>query len=122
MNIVELLTFSVERRASDLHLSSGQPPMMRIDGELPALEQAAVLALVHEVMNERQRRDYEEFFEVDFSFDIQGVARFRVNVFNQQRGAVAVFRVVPLRVPTSMRWGRCGCSRRLSPYPVAWCW
>ncbi len=79
--------------------------MMRVDGDLrsidlPSLEHSTVLALVHEVMNERQRRDYEELFEVDFSIYIQGVARFRVNAFNQQRGAAAVFRVIPLKVLT----------------------
>lgn len=105
MNIAELLAFSVEHQASDLHLSSGRPPMMRIDGDLraidlPSLEHATVLALVREVMDDRQRRDYEALFEIDFSVEIQGVARFRVNVFNQQRGAAAVFRVIPSKVPT----------------------
>lgn len=105
MNIAELLAFSVEHRASDLHLSSGRPPMMRIDGELraidlPSLDHATVLALVREVMDDRQRRDYEERLEVDFSIESQGVARFRVNVFDQQRGAAAVFRVIPSQVPT----------------------
>lgn len=103
MDIAELLTFSVKNKASDLHLSSGLPPMARIDGEMrrinvPPLEHRTVHALVYDIMNDKQRRDYEEFLEVDFSFEIQGIARFRVNAFNQKRGAAAVFRTIPSKV------------------------
>jgi twitching motility protein PilT len=105
MDIAELLAFSVKHNASDLHLSSGLPPMIRVDGDIrrvnvPALEHKTVHALVYDIMNDKQRKDYEEFLEVDFSFEIPGLARFRVNAFNQDRGAAAVFRTIPSKVLT----------------------
>jgi len=103
MDISELLSFSVKNNASDLHLSSGLPPMIRVDGDIrriniPALEHKEVHALVYDIMNDKQRRDFEEFLETDFSFALPGVARFRVNAFNQERGAAAVFRTIPSKV------------------------
>lgn len=105
MDITELLAFSVKQNASDLHLSAGLPPMIRVDGDvrrinLPPLEHREVHSLIYEIMNDRQRRDYEEFLETDFSFEVPGVARFRVNAFNQNRGAGAVFRTIPSKVLT----------------------
>ena len=103
MDIAELLAFSVKNSASDLHLSAGLPPMIRVDGDIrrinvPALEHKEVHALIYDIMNDKQRRDYEEFFETDFSFELPGVARFRVNAFNQDRGAASVFRTIPSKV------------------------
>ncbi|MCG8489542.1 MAG: twitching motility protein PilT, partial [Chromatiales bacterium] len=100
MDIAELLAFSVKHNASDLHLSAGLPPMIRVDGDIrrinvPALEHKVVHALVYDIMNDKQRKDFEEFLENDFSFEIPGLARFRVNAFNQARGASAVFRTIP---------------------------
>ncbi len=105
MDITELLAFSVKHNASDLHLSAGLPPMIRVDGDIrrinvPALEHKEVHALVYDIMNDKQRKDYEEFMETDFSFEIPGLARFRVNAFNQDRGASAVFRTIPSKVLT----------------------
>ena len=105
MDIAELLAFSVKHNASDLHLSSGLPPMIRVDGDIrrinvPALDHKTVHSLVYDIMNDKQRKDYEEFLETDFSFEIQGLARFRVNAFNQNRGAAAVFRTIPTKVLT----------------------
>ncbi len=105
MDIAELLAFSVKHNASDLHLSSGLPPMIRVDGDIrrinvPVLDHKTVHALVYDIMNDKQRKDYEEFLEVDFSFEIPGLARFRVNAFNQDRGAAAVFRTIPSKVQT----------------------
>ncbi len=105
MDITELLAFSVKNKASDLHLSAGLPPMIRVDGDIrrinvPALEHKEVHALVYDIMNDKQRRDYEEFLETDFSFELPGVARFRVNAFNQERGSAAVFRTIPSKVLT----------------------
>lgn len=102
MDITELLAFSVQNRASDLHLSAGLAPMIRVDGEvrrinLPALEHSEVYRLVYDIMNDKQRRDYEEKLETDFSFEVPNLARFRVNVFNQNRGAGAVFEPFPHR-------------------------
>lgn len=103
MDITELLAFSAKNGASDLHLSSGLPPMIRVDGDvrrinLPALEHKEVHRLVYDIMNDKQRKDFEEFLETDFSFEVPGVARFRVNAFNQNRGAAAVFRTIPSKV------------------------
>lgn len=105
MDITELLAFSVKNKASDMHLSAGLPPMIRVDGDIrriniPALDHKGVHALIYDIMNDKQRRDYEEFMETDFSFELPGVARFRVNAFNQNRGAAAVFRTIPSVVLT----------------------
>jgi len=105
MDIAELLAFSVKHEASDLHLSAGLPPMIRVDGDIrrinvPALEHKVVHGLVYDIMNDKQRKDFEEFLETDFSFEIPGLARFRVNAFNQDRGAGAVFRTIPSKVLT----------------------
>jgi twitching motility protein PilT len=105
MDIAELLAFSVKNGASDLHLSAGLPPMIRVDGDIrrinvPPLDHKEVHALLYDIMNDRQRRDYEEFFETDFSFELPGIARFRVNAFNQDRGAAGVFRTIPSKVLT----------------------
>lgn len=105
MDIHELLALSVEQGASDLHLSAGLPPMVRVDGEmhqtsLPALVPETVAALIDDVMNERQRAEYAQCLETDFSFELSSVARFRVNAFQQNRGAAAVFRTIPAQVLT----------------------
>jgi len=105
MDITELLAFSVKNKASDLHLSSGLPPMIRVHGDvrrinLPAMEHKDVHGMVYDIMNDGQRKVYEETLECDFSFEIPNLARFRVNAFNQQRGAAAVFRTIPSKVLT----------------------
>ena len=110
MDITELLAFSAKQGASDLHLSSGLPPMIRVDGDvrrinIPPLEHAQVHELVYDVMNDRQRKDFEEFLETDFSFEVPGVGRFRVNAFNHNRGAAAVFRTVPTKVASMEELG-----------------
>jgi twitching motility protein PilT len=103
MDISELLAFSVKNNASDLHLSSGLPPMIRVHGDvrrinLPALEHKDVHGLIYDIMNDSQRKAYEENLECDFSFSIPGLARFRVNAFNQERGAAAVMRTIPSKI------------------------
>ena len=103
MDISELLAFSVKNTASDLHLSAGLPPMLRVHGDirrinLPAMEHKDVHSLVYDIMSDAQRKIFEENLEVDFSFEIPNLARFRVNAFNQERGAAAVFRTIPSRV------------------------
>jgi twitching motility protein PilT len=105
MDIAELLAFGVKNGASDLHLSAGLPPMIRVDGDVrrinvPPLEPKQAHALLYDVMNDKQRRDFEEFLETDFSFELPGLARFRVNVFHQDRGVGGVFRTIPTRVLT----------------------
>lgn len=110
MDITELLAFSAKQGASDLHLSAELPPMIRVDGDvrrinLPALSHKEVHSLVYEIMNDKQRKDFEEFLETDFSFEVPGVARFRVNAFNHNRGAGAVFRTIPSKVLTMDQLG-----------------
>jgi twitching motility protein PilT len=102
-DISQLLAFGVKNKASDLHLSAGVPPMIRVDGDvrrinMPALEHKDVHDMVYDIMNDKQRKDYEEFLECDFSFEIPNLARFRVNAFNQNRGSAAVFRTIPSKI------------------------
>jgi twitching motility protein PilT len=105
MDIGELLAFGVKNGASDLHLSAGLPPMIRVDGDVrrinvPPLDHKTVHDLVYDIMNDKQRKDYEEFLETDFSFEVPGLARFRVNAFNHNRGSGAVFRTIPSTILT----------------------
>ena len=105
MDITQLLAFSVKNKASDLHLSAGLPPMIRVNGDVrrlnvEPLDHKQVHAMVYDIMNDAQRKHYEEFLEIDFSFEIEGLARFRVNAFNQQRGCGAVFRTIPSKILT----------------------
>lgn len=122
MDITELLTFSVQNKASDLHLSAGLPPMIRVDGDIrrvnvPPLDHKAVHTLIYDIMNDKQRRDYEEFLEVDFSFEIPSLSRFRVNAFNQSRGAAAVFRTIPAKVQTLEELGFPKIFEDMAQYP-----
>ncbi|PQO91110.1 twitching motility protein PilT [Massilia phosphatilytica] len=103
MDISELLAFSVKNKASDLHLSAGLPPMIRVHGDvrrinLPPLEHKDVHGMIYDIMNDGQRKQYEEMLECDFSFAIPGLARFRVNAYNQERGAAAVMRTIPSKI------------------------
>jgi twitching motility protein PilT len=105
MDITQLLAFSVKNKASDLHLSAGLPPMIRVHGDVrrinvDALDHKTVHDMVYDIMNDSQRKSYEETLECDFSFEIQGLARFRVNAFNQDRGSGAVFRTIPSKILT----------------------
>jgi twitching motility protein PilT len=122
MDITELLAFSEKQGASDLHLSAGLPPMIRVDGDirrinLPALDHKEVHSLIYEIMNDKQRKDFEEFLEADFSFEVPGVARFRVNAFNQNRGAGGVFRTIPSKVLTMDDLGMGEIFRQISETP-----
>lgn len=103
MDISELLAFAYKQGASDLHLSSGLPPMIRVDGEIKrinvdALDDRVVHNMIYDIMNDKQQKDFEEFLETDFSFDLPNIARFRVNAFNQNRGPAAVFRTIPSKI------------------------
>ena len=105
MDIAELLAYSVKNKASDLHLSSGLPPMVRVDGDVrrlnvPALENKILVELLYSTMNDHQRRDFEAELEVDFSYSVPGLARFRVNCFHKDGGVGAVFRTIPIKVLT----------------------
>ncbi len=105
LDISELLAFTVKNKASDLHISSGEPPMIRIHGDMnrikvPPIDARRVQGMLYDVMNDEQRKIYEENLELDFSFSLGDVARFRVNVFRQSRGMSAAFRVIPSEVMT----------------------
>lgn len=105
MDLAELLEFAVDNKASDLHLSSGYPPLIRVDGDIKRinidpLDSQTVHKMIYDVMNDHQRKRFEEFLETDFSFHLPQVARFRVNVYNQLRGPSAAFRAIPSTVLT----------------------
>ncbi|MFM5380241.1 type IVa pilus ATPase TapT [Aeromonas dhakensis] len=122
MDITELLAFSVKHKASDLHLSAGVPPMIRVDGEvrkinLPALEHREVHALIYDIMSDHQRKELEENFEVDFSFEVPNLARFRVNAFQQARGSGAVFRTIPSTVLSLEDLDAPEIFRKIAEYP-----
>ncbi|TWI58394.1 pilus retraction ATPase PilT [Pseudomonas duriflava] len=122
MDITELLAFCARQGASDLHLSAGLPPMIRVDGDvrrinLPAFDDKQVHALIYDIMNDKQRKDFEEFFETDFSFEVPGIARFRVNAFNQNRGPGAVFRTIPSKVLSMEELGMGDVFRKITDVP-----
>ena len=103
MDLTELLAFVVKNKASDLHLSSGLPPMVRVHGDIkriniPALEHKDVHGMIYDIMSDGQRKFYEENLECDFSFAVPNLARFRVNAFVQNRGAAAVMRTIPSKI------------------------
>ena len=122
VDIAQLLAFSVKNNASDLHLSAGVPPMIRVDGDvkrinMPALSHKDVHSMIYDIMSDKQRKDYEEFLETDFSFEIPKLARFRVNAFNQSRGAGAVFRTIPSQIRTLEDLKAPGIFRDIAMYP-----
>ncbi len=105
MDITELLAFGVEQGASDCHLSAGEPPMLRVNGDLKKLDHAPLAKeqvhdLIYDIMSDAQRKTFEETHECDFSFELGAIARFRVNVFMQRKGEGAVFRTIPSKVIT----------------------
>ena len=122
MDITQLLAFSVKSKASDLHLSADLPPMIRVHGDVRRLNAAPlshkdVLAMLYDIMNDTQRKMYEEFLEVDFSFEIEDLARFRVNAFNHNRGAGAVLRTIPSKILTLDQLGCPDIFRELALKP-----
>jgi twitching motility protein PilT len=119
MDITELLAFCAKQGASDLHLSAGLPPMIRVDGDvrrinLPALDDKQVRELIYAIMNDKQRVEFEQALETDFSFEAPGVARFRVNAFNQFRGPGAVFRTIPSKIQSMEALGMGDVFRRIT--------
>jgi twitching motility protein PilT len=104
VDISELLRFALESGGSDLHMSAGEPPVIRIHGEMtkvdmPPLDKEDVHNMIYDILSDFQRKVFEEHLELDFSFGLGELARFRVNVFKQQRGESAVFRTIPSRIP-----------------------
>jgi twitching motility protein PilT len=122
MDIAQLLAFGVKQGASDLHLSAGLPPMIRVDGDIrrinvPEMEHKQVHDMIYDIMSDKQRKDYEEFMETDFSFEIPGLARFRVNAFNHNRGAGGVFRTIPSKILILEDLGAPKIFQEISEYP-----
>jgi twitching motility protein PilT len=122
MDITELLAFSVQNNASDLHLSAGVPPMIRVDGDVRRINIAEfdakqVQSLIYDIMNDKQRKEYEQNLETDFSFEVPNLARFRVNAFNNARGPAAVFRTIPSEVLTLEQINAPDIFRQISEKP-----
>jgi twitching motility protein PilT len=122
MDIAQLLAFGVKQGASDLHLSAGLPPMIRVDGDIrrinvPEMEHKQVHDMIYDIMSDKQRKDFEEFLETDFSFEIPGLARFRVNAFNHNRGAGGVFRTIPSKILSLEDLGAPKIFQEISEYP-----
>jgi len=122
MDISQLLAFCVKNGASDLHVSAGIPPLIRVDGDVrrinvPVMEHREVHEMIYDIMNDKQRKDFEEFLETDFSFEIPRLARFRVNAFNQNRGAAAVFRTIPTKILTLEELNCPRIFTEISSYP-----
>ncbi len=105
MQITDLLAFGVKNKASDLHISAGLPPMIRVNGDmrrinLPEMNADEVGTMISSIMNDLQRKNYQQNLETDFSFELPNIARFRVNAFNTNRGPAAVLRTIPSKVLT----------------------
>ncbi|GKT11831.1 MAG: twitching motility protein PilT [Thiomicrorhabdus sp.] len=122
MEITELLEFSVQQGASDLHLSTGQPPIIRINGDIqridsPTLKAEQLQTMIYDVMNDEQRRGFESDLEADFSFDLPKIARFRANIFMQNRGISAVFRTIPSKILTLEELATPEIFKDITTYP-----
>lgn len=122
MDISQLLAFGVKQGASDLHLSAGLPPMIRVDGDIrrinvPEMDHKEVHDMIYDIMSDKQRKDFEEFLETDFSFEIPGLARFRVNAFNHNRGAGAVFRTIPSKILSLEALGAPAIFKEIADFP-----
>jgi len=122
MDIAELLAFAYKQNASDLHLSAGQPPLIRVDGDIKRinvdpLDDRTVHNMVYDIMSDKQQKDFEEFLECDFSFELPNIARFRVNAFNQLRGPGAVFRSIPNKVLTLEQLNAPEVFKKISDQP-----
>lgn len=122
MEISDLLAFTVKNKASDLHLSSGLPPMIRVNGDIrrinvDPLDHKGVHGMVYDIMNDGQRKFYEENLEVDFSFEVPNLARFRVNAYVQNRGASAAFRTIPSKVITLEQLGAPASFKDIAEQP-----
>ena len=122
MDITELLGFSVKNNSSDLHVSAGMPPMIRVDGDLrkinvPAMDNKEVQKIIYDIMNDKQRKDFEENMESDFSFEVENLARFRVNAYTQDRGVAAAFRTIPDKVLTIDELNMPSIFTEMASYP-----
>ncbi|MCC6933499.1 MAG: type IV pilus twitching motility protein PilT [Deltaproteobacteria bacterium] len=110
MDITQLLTFTFQQGGSDLHISAGESPMIRVDGamkriKVPPLNDEQTEHMLYDIMGDHQRKMFEEKSDADFSIDLGDAARFRVNIFRQRRGMGAVFRLIPSKILTLEQLG-----------------
>src|SRR3954463_4946184 len=103
VTLSDLLKKMLEMQGSDLHITTNSPPQVRVHGklvplDLPPLTPAETKALAYSVMTDAQKHRFEEDLELDFSFGLKGLARFRATVFNQRGASAAVFRVIPYEI------------------------
>jgi len=122
MDITDLVKIALNAGASDLHLSAELPPLLRIDGDmqpttLSPLAPSHIHSLVYAIMNDKQIEHYEKYSELDFAWELSELARFRVNIFRQNRGMTAVFRAVPLKVPSLQELGLGSIYQKLASKP-----
>ena len=122
MELTELLAFAVKNGASDIHVTAGLSPMIRIDGDIKRvkvdpLDENFVREMLADVMTEDQRAEFEEFWECDFAFEIPNISRFRVNAYNQKRGVGAAFRTVPTTILSLEDLGAPQILRTMSDKP-----
>ncbi len=122
LDITDLLTFCVQEGGSDLHISAGEPPMIRRYGdivkvEIPPLEATEARTLLYDIMNDKQRQLFEEHLELDFSFSVPNVARFRANIYMQQRGLAGAFRVIPEEIRSMEELGAPEVFKKLARMP-----
>ncbi len=119
MDITQLLTFTYQQAGSDLHISAGEVPMIRVDGNLkkvkvPALTEEQTQNMLYDIMGDLQRKVFEERNDCDFSIELGDKARFRVNVFRQRRGMGAVFRIIPSQIQSLEQLGMPSVLAQLS--------
>jgi twitching motility protein PilT len=106
MELNEILTIAVKAKGSDIHIKTGLPPVVRIDGKLRPIPNAqrlspdVVTTMAHAIMNERQRKHFEEQYEVDLAYGVPGLGRFRVSVYSQRGTIAMVFRAIPFGIPS----------------------
>ncbi|GFE57055.1 type IV pilus twitching motility protein PilT [Geobacter sp. AOG1] len=106
MELNEILTIAVKARGSDVHIKSGLPPIVRIDGKLrpipnaPRLSPDMVADMAHGIMNEKQRKQFEDNYETDLAYGVPGLGRFRVSVYSQRGSVAMVFRSIPFGIPS----------------------
>ncbi len=115
------------RGASDLHLTVGRPPMLRVSGAMEpiryrSLTEADYVELVRPIVPVRLWEEFTATGDADLAYEVPGLARFRVNLFHQQRGAGAVFRIIPTKILTLEELGLPEPVRRIAAWRAAWCW
>ncbi|HNC97100.1 MAG TPA: type IV pilus twitching motility protein PilT [Myxococcota bacterium] len=121
MQIYDLVKLALEKRASDIHISAGERPALRVDGEIirlngPVLNADDAKRAAYSIMKEKYRTQFEHHLETDFAVSFKGMSRFRVNVFTQSRGIGMVLRQIPSKIPTMEQLGLPAIFERIAGY------